>query len=881
MDHAADNREAQAAREVGRTDVGRGVAACLTGAFLAVVLGVAPSEVLRDARDASGSPWSGLAAAPGRAWQAFGAAGPVAANRQLLASMTTFEDALEDGSAVTARVLPRVQQFLTRRLAAGNEQVVVGRRGWLYFRPALDYLTGPGFLDPERLARAAAGGQSGQPAARPDPLPAIADFSAQLAERGVGLVVVVTPVKAALHPEGLVPALADDHLPLENVSFRAFLERLAALEVPTYTPGQRLAAVLSAKSWPQFLRTDTHWTPQGMQTAAEGLAEFVARHVALPERHAVRYVRRQVWAEGRGDLQALLRLPAGQTLFPPERVLTRPVFQPSGEPWRPDPGADVLVLGDSFTNMYSQADLGWGEGAGLAEQLSYLLQRPVDKLAVNAGGPSAARERLALQIAAGEDRLAGKRLVVYQFSARELSSGDWRLVDLARPGAETAAVRRRPELGVPARGFVAWESNRSGDWRIWSRRLEGSAPRQLSQDEPGRQHCCPHISPDGSQLVYLSRGVPRDEYPELEVPGELRLLRLDGSRERTLAADARPYGWGNRAVVWRNDHELIYIDAGGRTWLLDVGTGKATILVRERQRKLAWLVDATLTHAVKGGPAFSKYDAASGRVIEAERFPGCEPYFSHDGRFGFWVRGGGGPFHWIDLRSRDTGVLLEKNDPRIRDAQRYVYFPMLSRDGRMLAFGASAGDHDHAFSNYDIFVAPVDPASLGLRGRPLRLTLHPASDRYPDVHVDGLDRERWEREAPPVAVAPPQAPVVAGKPFAAHATLEACSRVPSLREISPYRAALIVCEWHLDARLDGAPAGPRLRVAHWALRDAKRQPIASLAPGATARLRLQPLASAETEGYPLFDTLPAAPQLPVHYTEGPPASALGPSSPRE
>ena len=869
MELAVETREAQAAREVGHTDVSRGVAACLSSAFLLLLLGVATLEIHRDASRASGSPWSELAAGPGRARQLLRTSGLRAGNHQLMASMKAFEDGIEEGSAVTARLLPPVQHFLTRHLAAGNEQVVVGRRGWLYFRPALDYLTGPGFLDPGRHARVAAGGKTWQAPPRPDPLPAIADFSAQLAERGVGLVVVVTPVKAALHPEGLVPALARAELPLENASFHAFFDRLAAREIPAYAPGERLARALRATAWPQFLRTDTHWTPQGMESAAQGLAEFLRRHVALPERNPARYVRREVWTEGRGDLQDLLRLPVGQGLFQPERVLVRPVFGPAGEPWRPDPHADLLVLGDSFTNMYSQAELGWGEGAGLAEQLSYLLQRPVDKLAVNAGGPSAARERLALQIAAGDDRLAGKRVVVYQFSARELSSGDWRLLDLARPGAETEEVRRRPESGVPARGFVAWESSRSGDWRIWLRRLEGSAPRQLSPDEPGRQHCCTHISPDGSQLVYLSRTVPRDEYPELEVPGELRLLRLDGGGERTLAADARPYGWGNRAVVWRNGHELTYIDGDGRTKLLDIRTGDATVLVREGQRKLAWLLDATLTHAVKGGPAFSRYDASRRRVIEAERFPGCEPYFSHDGRFGFWVRGGGGPFHWIDLASGDTGVLLQKDDPRIRDAQRYAYFPMLSRDGRMLAFGASPGDHDHALSNYDIFIAPVDPATLELRGRPLRLTLHPASDRYPDVHVESLDGGRWARDAPPVAVAPPRSPVAAGKAFAAHATLEACSRVPSLREISPYRAALIVCEWTVDEPLAGEQPGARLRVAHWALRDGQRQPIASLAPGSTARLDARPLAGVETEGYPLFDTLPAAPASPVHYADSP------------
>jgi len=34
----------------------------------------------------------------------------------------------------------------------------------------------------------------------------------------------------------------------------------------------------------------------------------------------------------------------------------------------------------------------------------------------------------------GDDRLVGKRVVIYEFAARELAFGDWRLIDLgARP----------------------------------------------------------------------------------------------------------------------------------------------------------------------------------------------------------------------------------------------------------------------------------------------------------------------------------------------------------------------------------------------------------------------------------------------------------------
>ena len=114
---------------------------------------------------------------------------------------------------------------------------------------------------------------------------------------------------------------------------------------------------------------------------------------------------------------------------------------------------------------------------------------------------------------------------------------------------------------------------------------------------------------------------------------------------------------------------------------------------------------------------------------------GCEPYFSHDGRWGYWMPGAGGPIDRIDLATGEVSTLVHKNDPRLGE-RGYLYFPMVSRDGRLLAFGASAGEHDHFRSDYDIFVFPTDPETLEIVGPPIRLTDDPATDRYPDVFLD-------------------------------------------------------------------------------------------------------------------------------------------------
>jgi alginate O-acetyltransferase complex protein AlgJ len=87
-------------------------------------------------------------------------------------------------------------------------------------------------------------------------------------------------------------------------------------------------------------------------------------------------------------------------------------------------------MGDSFCNIYSLAEMGWSDSGGFAEHLGLALGQPVDRLVINAGGAFSARQELVRQLSSGRDRLAGKQVVVYQFAARELAFGDWKLFDL-------------------------------------------------------------------------------------------------------------------------------------------------------------------------------------------------------------------------------------------------------------------------------------------------------------------------------------------------------------------------------------------------------------------------------------------------------------------
>lgn len=138
-------------------------------------------------------------------------------------------------------------------------------------------------------------------------------------------------------------------------------------------------------------------------------------------RSPVSYSSSPIEVAGSGDTIAMLDL----TNRAAETVTLERVTR-EGQPWAPDPDAEALLLGDSFTNIYAVPTLGWGSGAGLAAQLSAALGRPVDTLAINDNGSYAPRAALASTIRRGRDRLSGKKVVIYAFASRELAFGDWR-----------------------------------------------------------------------------------------------------------------------------------------------------------------------------------------------------------------------------------------------------------------------------------------------------------------------------------------------------------------------------------------------------------------------------------------------------------------------
>ncbi|MFM8720348.1 MAG: hypothetical protein ACKOFH_12610, partial [Chthoniobacterales bacterium] len=95
----------------------------------------------------------------------------VDANNAALGAIKSFETSLEDSSALADMIRPPALDALLRVGGAGSEEAYIGRDGWIFYRSDVDAVV----MDSAISNEAARG---------------IADFSEQLAGRGIRLIVV-------------------------------------------------------------------------------------------------------------------------------------------------------------------------------------------------------------------------------------------------------------------------------------------------------------------------------------------------------------------------------------------------------------------------------------------------------------------------------------------------------------------------------------------------------------------------------------------------------------------------------------------------------------------------------------------------------------------
>jgi hypothetical protein len=331
-------------------------------------------------------------------------------------NLHAYEQGLEETSLVVKQLRPWMQYLQWRFLADAGENAVVGRHGWLFYRPSVRYMI-------ERQA-----GVPGRDAA--DPLPAIRSFRDQLRARGIRLLVVPVPNKESIYP-GMLAERAEGAGVVVCEPTRRLLDQLeqSGIEHVDLFEVFRHARQAEGRSDPRrlYLAQDSHWSPEGARVAAGAVARQVLDGGTV-DRGDRAYAERPVTVRRHGDLVQMLRVPQIERALEPETLACLQVVQSdTGTPYRDATESEVLILGDSFLRVYEQDEPG---AAGFIAHVARELGRPLAAIVNDGGASTLVRQVLARR----PTLLMNKRLVIWEFAEREIRYGTegWKIVPLAR-----------------------------------------------------------------------------------------------------------------------------------------------------------------------------------------------------------------------------------------------------------------------------------------------------------------------------------------------------------------------------------------------------------------------------------------------------------------
>ncbi|MCI0539669.1 MAG: hypothetical protein L0Z50_31055 [Verrucomicrobiales bacterium] len=377
--------------------------------FVGIITSVPLIQLLIEARQDDGV----------RAFDVFSQA-PTAAN------LRAYERSLEAANWAARTTRPWIQFAQFEWLKDGGEKPVIGRDGWYFYRPGLNYM-----LARTERAKEASGTN--------DPLKAIVDFRDQLAARGVRLVVMPVPNKESIYPDRLT-ARADALRGVLAPRTQDLLARLRAANVEVIDLfkefGEARKQSGAASQAPLYLAQDTHWSPAGVDLAARAVARRLAQ-LGWVRPGKVEYNGRSAPVRRLGDVLRMMQVPLIEQRVNPETVpCIQWVRRDNGELYEDGPGAEILVLGDSFMRIYQTDE---PKGAGFIAHLAKELKQPLISLVNDGGGSTLVRQELHGRPAF----LKNKKVVLWEFVERDIGLGleGWKLVPLPPAAAPSSPSR--------------------------------------------------------------------------------------------------------------------------------------------------------------------------------------------------------------------------------------------------------------------------------------------------------------------------------------------------------------------------------------------------------------------------------------------------------
>ena len=214
--------------------------------------------------------------------------------RPTSAHLRAYERQLEDESVIAQNLRPFAKYARFAWFKDGGDKAVIGRDGWLFYGPGLDYIT--------RKPNPA------QHTTVSNVLSAIIDFRDQLAARGIQLVVMPVPNKESIYPEKLLRGNSLEPGVLSEET-RELLIKLEGERVPMVNLFELFASARRTNdSNLIYLSQDSHWSPLGLKLAATAVSRMLLdEHIDKRWDGEVRFAGAKLLRGG--DILGMLRIP--------------------------------------------------------------------------------------------------------------------------------------------------------------------------------------------------------------------------------------------------------------------------------------------------------------------------------------------------------------------------------------------------------------------------------------------------------------------------------------------------------------------------------------------------------------------------------------------
>jgi SGNH hydrolase-like domain, acetyltransferase AlgX len=348
------------------------------------------------------------------------------------ANLRAYEGNLEEASVLARALRPWFQFAQFAWLLDGGERALIGRDGWLFYKPGFDDMVARG---------------SGPNTAANDPVSTIVGFRDQLAARGIHLLVVPAPNKESVYPDLLTRRIPSGQGVISPAT-QDVLTRLRSAGVECVDLFRVFAAArangVAHERAPLYLARDSHWSPAGLALAVEAVARrLVERGWVKPG--ATEYEQKPVRVGRLGDVLRMLQVPRVERGAVPENVgCVQVVRHDNAQPYQDDPNSSILVLGDSFLRIYQQDEPG---SAGFIAHLAKELKQPLASLVNDGGASTLVRQELYRRPAL----LTNKQVVIWEFVERDLRLGTegWQRVPMSALAGQPRPIDLAATLNFP------------------------------------------------------------------------------------------------------------------------------------------------------------------------------------------------------------------------------------------------------------------------------------------------------------------------------------------------------------------------------------------------------------------------------------------------